>query len=65
MEDNSQSDTQYIPYKEIARERATEYYQKNKEKIKEKNKIEYDLLTPEEEMNRQEHHKDWINKKVY
>ena len=36
MENNSQSDTQYIPYKEFAKKRAIEYYHNNKEKIKEK-----------------------------
>ena len=63
MENNSQSDTQYIPYKEIAKKRATEYQHKNKEKIKQKNKIKYDLLTSEEKKKRQEYHKDWFNKK--
>ena len=63
MENDSQSDTQDIPYKEIAKKRATEYYHNNKEKIKHKDKIKYDLLTPEEKKKRQEYHKDLFNKK--
>ena len=39
MENNSQCNIQYIPYKEIVKQKALEYYHKNKEKIKEKIKI--------------------------
>ena len=34
MENNSQSNIEYIPYKEIAKKKSLEYYYKNKEKIK-------------------------------
>ena len=34
MENNSQCNIQYIPCKEIVKQKALEYYQKNKEKIK-------------------------------
>ena len=39
MENNSQWNIKYIPYKEIAKQTALEYYYENKEKIKEKIKI--------------------------
>ena len=34
MENNSQWNIKYIPYKEIAKQTALEYYYENKEKIK-------------------------------
>ena len=51
MENNSQCNIQYIPYKEIVKQKALEYYHKNKEKIKEKNKNKDDLISPEEKRN--------------
>ena len=36
MTSNCQCNVQYIPYKEIVKQKALEYYHKNKEKIKEK-----------------------------
>ena len=48
MENNSQPNIEYIPYKEIAKKKSLEYYYKNKEKIKEKNKNKYNSLTPEQ-----------------
>ena len=47
MTDNYQCNVQYIPYKEIVKQKAIEYYHKNKEKIKEKNKNKYNSLSPE------------------
>ena len=53
MVTNNECDVQYIPYKEIAKQKALEYYYKNKEKIKSK----YDSLSPEEKKKRQEYNK--------
>ena len=41
MASNCQCNVQYIPYKEFVKQRALEYYHKNKEKIKERNKNKY------------------------
>ena len=58
MVTNNECDVQYIPYKEIAKQKALEYYYKNKEKIKSK----YDSLLPEEKKKCQEYNKKWFNK---
>ena len=39
MASNCKNNIQYVPYKEIIKQRSREYYNKNKEIIKEKNKI--------------------------
>ena len=62
MKDNYQCNIQYIPYKEIAKQKAIEYYHKNIEKIKEKNKNKYNLLSPKEKKKQQEFNKDWFKK---
>ena len=54
MSCNCECGVQYIPYKEIVKQRALEYYYKNKEKIKEKAKIKYDSLTIEQKKKKQE-----------
>ena len=59
---NNECDIQYIPYKEIVKQKALEYYHKNKEKIKEREKNKYNSLTPEEKKKRQEYRKEWFNK---
>lgn len=62
MSCNCECGVQYIPYKEIVKQRALEYYYKNKEKIKEKAKIKYDSLTIEQKKKKQEYNKEWFNK---
>ena len=62
MENNYQCNVKYIPYKEIVKKKAIEYYHKNKEKIKERNKNNYNSLTPEEKKKRQEYNKEWFKK---
>ena len=62
MTDNFQCNVQYIPYKAIVKQKAIEYYYKNKERRNEKNKIQYDLLSPEEKKKRQEYNKEWFKK---
>ena len=61
MVSNFKYNTQYIPYKEILKQRSKEYYNKNKEMIKKKNKIKYDLLTPEDKKKRQDYRKKCYN----
>lgn len=58
MSCNCECGVQYIPYKEIVKQRALEYYYKNKEKIKEKAKIKYDSLTIEQKKKKQEYNKE-------
>ena len=62
MENNYQSDIQCILYKEIVKKRSRDYYHNNKQKIKEKNKIKYESITPEEKKKRQEYKKEWFNR---
>ena len=42
---------QYIPYKELIKQKRLEYYNKNKEEIKQKARDKYNLLSPEEKRN--------------
>ena len=59
---NNECDVQYIPHKEIVKQKALEYYYKNKEKIKERERNKYNSLSPEQKKKRQEHRKEWFNK---
>ena len=59
---NNECDIQYIPYKEIVKQKALEYYYKNKEKIKERERNKYNSLSPEQKKKRQEYRKEWFNK---
>ena len=62
MTSNSQCNIQYIPYKEIVKQKAKEYYNKNKEKLKEKRKYKYGSLTHDEKKKLQGYHKEWFKK---
>lgn len=64
MDFNCECNVQYIPYKEIIKQKARDHYHKNKEKMKERNKIKYDSLSPEQKRKRQAYHKEWFNKKT-
>ena len=48
MMSDCQSNMQYIPYKEIVKQKAREYYYKNKERIQEQAKNKYKSLSPEQ-----------------
>ena len=48
MTDNYESDIKYIPYKEVVKKRALEYYYANKEAMSEKRKEKYKQLSPGE-----------------
>ena len=57
-----ESDIKYIPYKEVVKKKALEYYYANKEVISEKNKSKYKSLSPEQKQKRQESTKRWLDK---
>ena len=59
---NCQCNMQCIPYKEIVKQKAREYYYKNKERIQEQAKNKYKSLSPEEKKKRQEYNKEWFKK---
>ena len=48
MNETSQNSTYYMRYKDIAKQKAREYYAKNKEKIKESQREKYKNLSFEE-----------------
>ena len=62
MTSNCQCNVQYIPYKEIVRQKTLEYYHKNKERIKERAKNKDNSLSSEEKKKRQEYNKEWFKK---
>ena len=62
MTSNCQCNMQYIPYKEIVKQKAREYYHKNKGRIQERAKNKYHSLSLEEGKKRQEYNKEWFKK---
>ena len=62
MTANCQCNMQYIPYKEIVKEKAREYYHKNKERIQEREENKYNSLSLAEKKKRQEYNKEWFRK---
>ena len=48
MTNNSENDIKLVPYKEVARKKALDYYYANREVIMEKNSSKYRALSPEE-----------------
>ena len=59
---NCQGNMQYIPHKEIVKQKAREYYYKNKERIQEQGKCKYKSISPEEKKKREEYNKEWFKK---
>ena len=62
MTNNFGSDIKYVPYKELVKQRALDYYYANKEIISEKNKTKYKSLSPKQKKKRQENTKRWLNR---
>ena len=60
----SKSDVKYVPYKEVLRKRALEYYHANKEAISQKRKDKYKQLRTEDKKKLQEYSKQWFNKQT-
>ena len=48
MTNNSENDIKFIPYKEVVKKKALDYYYANREVIIEKNRNRYRALSPEE-----------------
>ena len=60
MTTNIECDVQYIPYKELIKQKRLEYYSKNKEEIKQKARNKYNSLSFEEKKKQQEYRKEWF-----
>ena len=65
MTNNLESDVKYVPYKELVKEMALEYYYANKEAISQKRKDKYKQLPTEVKKKMQEEYsKQWFNKQT-
>ena len=62
MSNNFESDIKYVPYKEVVKKKALEYYYANKEVISKKNKSKYKSLSSEQKKKTQENTKRWLDK---
>ena len=62
MTNNLESDVKYVPYKEVLKKKALEYYYANKEAISQKRKDKYKQLPTEVKNKLQEYSKQWFNK---
>ena len=62
MTNNSESDKEYVPYKEVVKKKALEYYYANKEVISQKRKDKYKQLSPEEKKKLLDYNKQWFNR---
>ena len=61
MTDNFESDIKYVPYKEVVKKKALEYYYANKDAISQKRKYKYTQLSPEDKKMLLEYNKQWFN----
>ena len=61
MADNLKNDIKFVPYKDIVKKRALEYYNANKEAISQKRKDKYKLLPPEEKKRLQQNNKHLLD----
>ena len=64
MVEFTQNSQQYIRYRDIVLQRAKEYREKNKEKIKENQRIRYKSLSQEEKNKLVEKRKEWFNRQT-
>ena len=64
MNETNQNLTYYMRYRDIAKQKAKEYYAKNKEKIKESQREKYKNLSFEEKKNLVLKQKKWFNKQA-
>ena len=64
MVEFTQNSQQYIRYRDIVLQRAKEYREKNKEKIKENQRIRYKSLSQEEKNKLVEKRKEWVNRQT-
>ena len=61
MTDNLNTNENLIPYKEIAKKRALEYYHTKKAAISQKRKERYKQLSPEDKKKLLEYNRQWFN----
>ena len=61
MADNLDSDIKFVPYKELAKKRALDYYYANKEAISLKRKDRYKQLSPEDKKKLLLYNRQWFN----
>ena len=64
MAETNQNTTYYMRYRDIAKQKAREYYAKNKEKIKELQRKKYKNLSSEEKKNLVLKQKEWFNRQT-
>ena len=62
MTNNSENDIKLIPYKEVVKKKALDYYYANREVIIEKNRNRNRALSPEEKKKRYESKKEWYDR---
>ena len=62
MTNNSKNDIKVVPYKEVVKKKALDYYYANREVIMEKNRNRYRALSPEEKKKRYETNRQWYNR---
>ena len=62
MPSNCECNMQHVPYKENVKQKAREYYYKNKERIQEKSKNKDNSLSLEGKKKRQEYNEEWFKK---
>ena len=61
MSNNLKNDAKYIPYKEVVKKIALEYYHSNKEVISQNRKEKYKQLPSEDKKELQGNNKKWFN----
>ena len=64
MNQSTQKSTFYVRYKEISKQKAREYYAKNKEKIKVSQKEKYKNMSTEDKKKLVEKQKEWLNRET-
>ena len=64
MNESTQKSTFYVRYKEISKQKAREYYAKNKEKIKVSQKEKYKNMSTEDKKKLVEKQKEWLNRET-
>ena len=64
MTDNFESDIKYVPYKEVVKKKALEYYYANKDAISQKRKDKYKQVSPEDKKKLLEYNKQWFDNQL-
>ena len=64
MTDNFESDIKYVPYKEVVKKKALEYYYANKDAISQQRKDKYKQVSPEDKKKLLEYNKQWFDNQL-